>query len=285
MSRGRTVDLLTEARRGRYAVAAVNVVDDLSIGAVVDAAQQTRAPVIVQTSVKTVRAVGAPLLHSMVTAAADAASVPVALHLDHCPDRAVISTCLASGWSSVLFDASDRSLAQATEETSEVVAEAHAVQASVEAEIENITGVEDGVGSDLEGDRYPVDVIAEFVASTGCDFFAPAVGTAHGLYSSRPRLDPWRAAELSERLDVPLVLHGGTGLTEQEFRAFIDAGCSKVNLSTTLKRTYMQAALQHLREAEEEDRWDPPALFAQVARAVTADTAEHIRTFGAAGRA
>jgi len=277
-----TAGILASAMACDYAVAAVNVIDDLSIRAVVESAHLATSPLIVQTSVKTVRSLGSDFLARSFERAAAQVDVPVSLHLDHCPYRDMITECLEGGWSSVLFDASDRSLDDALRETTEVVQQAHAVGASVESEIENISGVEDEIGSDMEGSRYPVDVVADFVATTGCDYFAPAVGTAHGIYASTPQLDPGRAAEIADRLRIPLVLHGGTGLSDADFRRFIDAGCHKVNLSTTLKRAYMTSARDFLVDADHRGSWDAPAMFAAIREAVATDLTPHFTIFGSA---
>ena len=141
-------EILDRAFAERYGVAAINVVNDLTMEAVLAAAVQHRSPVIIQTSVKTVRSVGLDLLFAMWREMTAGIEVPVSLHLDHCPDRAVISACLRKGWNSVLFDASALPVAENQRQTIEVVAEARSFGASVEGEIEAITGVEDGIGSD-----------------------------------------------------------------------------------------------------------------------------------------
>ena len=115
-------EILDRAFAERYGVAAFNVVNDLSLEAVIAAAEEVRSPLIVQTSVKTVRSIGADVLSTMFRAMAEPASVPVTLHLDHCPEREVITTCLEAGWNSVLFDASSLSLEENTRQTIEVVA-------------------------------------------------------------------------------------------------------------------------------------------------------------------
>ena len=276
------------ARHGQehgYAVAAVNVLDDLSLRAVVAAAVEHASPVIVQISVKTVRSIGVDLVTAMFRAAADPAPVPVALHLDHCPHRDVIDDVVRAGWSSVLFDASDRDLAQAEAETAEVVRQAHAAGVDVESEVENIIGVEDGVGSDVSVHAYSVETLAEVAERTGADLLAPQLGTAHGQYSAAPVLLPDRVRALRRLTDRPVVLHGGTGLTEADFRSFVDAGVSKINISTGLKVAYMRAARDHLAQAEQRNRWDPPSMFADISRAVQAEVATYLPVFGSAGRA
>jgi fructose-bisphosphate aldolase, class II len=118
--------------------------------------------------------------------------VPVSLHLDHCPDRAVISRCLAKGWNSVLFDGSSLPVEENQRQTVEVVAEARSYGADVEGEIEAITGVEDGIGSDEEAQRQSLPVALDFIRATGITVFAPAIGNAHGVYHAEPTLDAQR---------------------------------------------------------------------------------------------
>jgi ketose-bisphosphate aldolase len=278
-----TLALVVAAEKGGYAVPAINIVDDLSIRAVVAAAEEIGSPVILQTSVKTVKSTGAALLASLVHAAARNASVPVALHLDHCPDRTVITQAIACGWSSVLFDASDRPLELARRETAQVVAEAHAAGVSVESEIENIIGVEDGVGSDEALHHYSIVELVKVAHETGADMLAPALGTAHGLYVADPVLRVDRVGELRKLTEIPIVLHGGTGLANEEFRAFIEAGVSKINISTALKLAYMRACQAHIAEAERTGTWEPMKMFDQISLAVQDVVTSHIGIFGSAG--
>jgi ketose-bisphosphate aldolase len=285
MPAARTLDLVIAGRDGGYAVAAVNIVDELSARAVIAAAETVDAPVILQTSVKTLRTTGTALVRAVVRTLADAARVPVALHLDHCPQREVITEALDAGWSSVLFDASDRAYEQAYKETAEVVQEAHEAGAAVECEIENITGVEDDVGSDEVVEPYPVEQLVAFAEETGSDLLAPALGTAHGVYKTAPRLRPDRARALRELTDLPLVLHGGTGLTAEDFAGFIRAGVSKINVSTALKLSYMRSCAAHLSEAERTGKYEPVKMFEHVFTSVRDEIAAHLAMFGCAGKA
>ncbi len=279
-----TLDLVTAARGKGYAVPAINIIDPLTIKAVVEAADAIGSPGILQTSVKTVKSAGAGLLHFAARDAADAASVGVSLHLDHCPDREVITLAIKHGWSSVLFDASDRDLDQARKETGEVCAEAHAAGVSVESEIENIIGVEDGVGSDEARHSYSVEQLVEVALETGTDLMAPQLGTAHGMYSSQPVLLPERVRQIGALTDLPVVLHGGTGLTQAEFDEFIDAGVTKINISTALKRAYMQSALDYLKQCEASNKWEPTKLFEPMIEASKALMVEFAGIFHSAGR-
>ncbi len=278
-------DIVDRGFAGRYGIAAINVVNDLTLEAVLAAAVEERAPVIIQTSVKTVRSVGLDLLFAMWQALTAGIEVPVSLHLDHCPDRAVISRCLAKGWNSVLFDASSLPVEENQRQTFEVVAEARSYGADVEGEIETITGVEDGIGSDEEAHRQSLPVSLEFIRATGITVFAPAIGNAHGVYRAEPTLDAQRVSDIVAAEPVPIALHGGTGLTDAQFADLIARGCAKVNISTALKVTYMQSSLEFLQKAEKRGTWDPPSLFTATRAAVKDMAADHMRRFGSAGQA
>src|SRR6478735_211253 len=269
-------NIVDPALKQRYGVPAINILNDLTLEGVLLAAVQERSPLIVQTSVKTVRSIGSRVLYGMWTSMTAGIEVPVSLHLDHCPDRDVITECLEVGWNSVLFDASQLPVAENQRQTVEVVAQARQYGAQVEGEIESITGVEDGIGSDTEAARQSLDVSVAYIRETGIDVFAPSIGNAHGVYSSAPTLDA---------TGIPCALHGGSGLTDEQFADLIARGCAKVNISTALKRQFMQSNLAFLRDAEQRDKWDPPSLFKAVQADTVALTAELMRTFGSAGKA
>jgi len=278
-------EIVDRAFSERYGVAAINVVNDLTMEAVLAAAVAERAPVIIQTSVKTVRSIGLDLLFAMWREMTAGIEVPVSLHLDHCPDREVLSACLRKGWNSVLFDASRLPVEENQRQTVEVVAEARSYGANVEGEIESITGVEDGIGSDEAAQRQSLPVALEFIRATGVDVFAPAIGNAHGVYRTEPKLDAQRVSDIVAAQPVPIALHGGTGMTDAQFSDLIARGCAKVNISTALKVTFMKSSLDYLRQAEERDSWDPPSLFGATRAAVTQMAADHMRRFGSAGKA
>ena len=278
-------EIVDRAFGERYGVAAINIVNDLTLEAVLAAAVEQRSPVIIQTSVKTVRSIGADLLFAMWREMTAGIEVPVSLHLDHCPDRVLLSDCLRKGWNSVLFDGSRLPVQENQRQTVEVVAEAHAHGAHVEGEIEAITGVEDDIGSDEEAKRESLPVALEFIRETGIDVFAPAIGNAHGVYRAEPHLDAQRVSDIVAAQPIPIALHGGTGMTDAQFTDLIARGCAKVNISTALKIAYMQSNLAFLRGAEERDQWDPPSLFGAVRATVKDLAADHMRRFGSVGRA
>ncbi|MET7898291.1 class II fructose-bisphosphate aldolase [Streptomyces mirabilis] len=280
---------LTEILSGpfneRYAVPAINVFNDLTLEAVLAAAVENASPLIVQTSVKTVKAIGSDVLYAMWTAMTAGIEVPVALHLDHCPEREVITECLRRGWNSVLFDASKLPVEENMRQTVEVVAEARAYGAAVEGEIESITGVEDGIGSDIAAEQQDLAVALEFLRTTQVDVFAPAIGNAHGSYRQAPVLDAQRVSDLVAAYPVPIALHGGSGLSDDQFRDLISRGCAKVNISTALKETFMKSNLAFLETAAERQKWDPPSLFRAVRQDVVELAGSLMRLFGSAGRA
>jgi fructose-bisphosphate aldolase class II len=277
-----TREIVKRAFDARYGVAAINVVNDLTMEAVLAAAEELRAPVIVQTSVKTVQSSGADVLFGMWTAMTESLTVPVALHLDHCPDRSVISLCLEKGWNSVLFDGSKLSVEENKRQTIEVVAEASRYGALVEGEIEGFKRVED-MADDERVNEQSLETAVDFVRSTGVDVFAPAIGNAHGMYKATPKLDNQRVTDIVEATGVAVALHGGTGMTPDQFSDLIGRGCAKVNISTALKIRFMQSGYDYITDHPTE--YDPPKLFAAQRAAVIEMAKDHIRMFGSEGKA
>jgi ketose-bisphosphate aldolase len=238
--------------------------------------------VIVQTSVKHVQLTGADVTIAIWRALTKDITVPVALHLDHCPDRAVISQCLALGWNSVLFDASKLSVDENRRQCREVVAEARGRGADVEGEIEGFKRTEEMTGLEAS-DVQSLETVVDFVNSTGVAVFAPAIGNAHGTYASTPTLDSQRVTDIVEATGIPVALHGGTGMTREQFSDLIARGCAKVNISTALKIAFMQAGYDHM--VGKPGTFDPPAQMQAQHAAVKAMAMDHIRMFGSEGKA
>jgi ketose-bisphosphate aldolase len=276
-------EILKDAFARRYGVGAFNIVNDLTMDAVLTAAAETRSPVIVQVSVKTVKVMGARLIRLMFEEMASRVPVPATLHLDHCPDRRVIEECIAAGWNSVLFDASNLSYEENMAQTKEVVALAHKTGVAVEGELEAVKGVEDGVGSEEGGAVVALDKALAFIRETRVDSFAPAIGTAHGVYKGKPQINFQRVAEIVAAEPVPLVVHGGTGLSEETFRELIRLGAPKVNISTQLKITMADGFREYL--AAKPTEYDPLKLLGGVKKKVVNQVIEFMRIFGSEGRA
>lgn len=278
-------DIVSRAFGERYGVPAINIFNDLTLEAVLAGAAQAKSPLIVQTSVKTVRSIGPKVLASLWRSMTDGIDVPVSLHLDHCPDRAILTTCLEQGWNSVHFDASELPVAENQRQTIDVVKQARLFGADVEGEIEAITGVEDGHGSDTEARRESLETSLQFIDATGVTVFAPSIGNAHGIYKSAPVLDFERVTDIVERYPIPIALHGGSGLTTEQFHNLIARGCAKINISTSLKETYMKSSLAFLTEAQKVNKWDPPSLFASTRREIVDLVVDLTHQFGSAGKA
>lgn len=278
-------EILKPAFAYRYGVPAINIFNDLTLEAVLAGAVQAKSPLIIQTSVKTVKSIGVEVLASMWRSMTAGIQIPVTLHLDHCPDREVITLCLKHGWNSVLFDASELPVEENQRQTIEVVKEAEQYGASVEGEIEAITGVEDGHGSDSLAKRQSLETSLNFIQATGIDVFAPSIGNAHGTYKSTPVIDYDRVSEIVAANPIPIALHGGSGLTNEQFAELIKRGCAKVNISTALKEIYMKSTLDFLLESQKKNKWDPPSLFSATRQTIINMVMDLTQQFGSKGKA
>jgi fructose-bisphosphate aldolase class II len=278
-------EILKPAFADRYGVPAINIFNDLTLEAVLAGAVQSKSPLIIQTSVKTVKSIGVEVLASMWRSMTAGIQIPVTLHLDHCPDREVITLCLKHGWNSVLFDASELPVEENQRQTIEVVKEAKQYGASVEGEIEAITGVEDGHGSDSLAKRQSLETSLNFIQATGIDVFAPSIGNAHGTYKSTPVIDYDRVSEIVAANPIPIALHGGSGLTNEQFDELIKRGCAKVNISTALKEIYMKSTLDFLLESQKKNKWDPPSLFSATRQTIINMVMDLTQQFGSKGKA
>jgi fructose-bisphosphate aldolase class II len=160
---------------------------------------------------------------------------------------------------------------------------AHSYGAAVEGELEPVKGVEDDHGSDEEGAIVSLEQAVEFMRTTGIDSFAPAIGTAHGVYTSEPNINYARVQEIVETEPLPIVLHGGTGLTDEQFHRLIALGCAKVNISTALKITYADSYRAYLQTYP--DEYNPLKLLDAVRMDVIAMAKGFMKTFGSEGKA
>ena len=276
-------DVMDRAFEKRYGVAAFNTVDDITMHGVISAAEQSKSPLIVQISVKTVKFWGAEVIKHMFTDMATRATVPVALHLDHCPDPAIAKACLEVGWNSVLFDGSGMTFEDNQKLTKEIVSFATTRDAVVEGEVVAVAGVEDGMGSDEEGGLPPIEKELEFIADTGIYCYAPPIGTAHGFYKAEPKIRYDRMDYLVKKTNMPMVLHGGTGLNDEVYGRLIALGAAKVNISTALKKTYADGFKHYLEKNP--TQYDPLKLIGAVQKDVVTLAQHYFRLFGSEGQA
>lgn len=248
------IGMLKQASAEKRAVGAFNILDYNSMRAVIKAAEEINAPVIIQTSTATVKFWGAGAIAGWARELAAASAVPTALHLDHCKDMEMIHKCIANGWTSVMIDASARPFAENVALTKEVVARAHPKGISVEGEIGKIGGVEDTVAVSAKDANLADPAQAEqFYKQTGIDCLAPAVGTAHGFYKETPKIAFDRIKEIAKLTGVPLALHGGTGLSDDVFRRCIRSGCAKINVSTHIKHAFISGFIAYYDEHRPEN--------------------------------
>ena len=226
-------DVLKKAQKEHYAVGLFNVPDSDMLEAAISAAEELNSPIIIGTAEVLLPYGELKLIAPGIIAAARRAKVPVVVHFDHGLTFEKCLEALKLGFSSIMFDGSANSREKNVEETREIVRIAHAFGASVEGEIGHVGDVGDGGNADY--DRYTtVKEAQEYLAETGVDALAIAIGTAHGAYKEKPRLDINRLREIRASVDTPLVLHGGSGLSDDDFRNTIREGIAKVNIFTDL---------------------------------------------------
>lgn len=226
-------NVLADAQKNHYAVGLFNTTDTDMLEAVIAAAEECRSPVIIGTAEVLLPHGDLKLIAPSIIAAAKRASVPVVVHYDHGLTFDRCMEALQLGFSSVMFDGSAGDYEKNMADTREIVKIAHAFGATVEGEIGHVgeASAEDNDATDL---YTRVEEAVEYLNATGVDALAVSVGTAHGAYKSKPKLDFNRLSDLRAALPVPLVLHGGSGLSDEDFRRSIACGIAKVNIFTDL---------------------------------------------------
>jgi tagatose 1,6-diphosphate aldolase GatY/KbaY len=238
-------EMLTTARAEHYAVGAFNVENMEMVQAVIEAAEHLASPVIIQTTPGTLGYAGVEMFHAQVAAQAAEASVPVALHLDHGDSFELAAQAVRAGYTSVMFDGSQRSYEDNVAVSKAVTAMCHPMGIPVELELGTVGGKEDQLTSKGIAYTDPGQAV-QFVGDTDPDFLAVAIGTSHGVYKGTPVLDTERLAQIAKVVTQPLVLHGSSGLTDNAVRECVDLGISKVNFATELRAAYTKAVRNYL---------------------------------------
>lgn len=277
-------EILLDAQKNNYGVGAFNVNNMEIIQAIIEAAEETRSPVILQASQGGIDYAGIEYIAALAKTAAEKATVPVAIHLDHGTDFKQIIGCIRHGFSSVMIDGSKYEFEENIEKTKEVVEIAHAVGVSVEAELGKIGGTEDDITVD-ERDATFTDPkeAAEFVERTGVDSLAIAVGTAHGVYKGIPKIDFDRITEIRKVVDIPLVLHGSSGVDYDDLREAISCGICKINIDTDLRAAFTGAIHEFIEKNP--DVIDPRKILGPAKVAMRETIKEKMEVFGSVGRA
>lgn len=275
-------EMLEKARKNGYAVGAFNA-DNLEIArAIIAAAEELSAPVIVQVTPVMGEYGGLENYAGIVKAEAKKAKVPVCLHLDHGDGIKTAKAALEAGYTSVMFDGSHISYEENVAVTAEVVALASTYGVPVEAELGKIGGTEDGISARGDSNTDPKQA-KEFVERTGAASLAIAIGTAHGFYEGTPVLDKKRVSEIKEKVSVPLVLHGASGLSYEDVRECVERGICKINFATELRVAYTDAIKRLL--AEKPQAYDPKEFGRAGMAAVKSAVMDRIKMCGCDNKA
>ncbi|NLM06372.1 MAG: class II fructose-1,6-bisphosphate aldolase [Tissierellia bacterium] len=276
--------LLEDARDKGYAVGAFNVNNMEIVQAIIEAAEETQSPCILQASQGAIKYAGLDFLFALAKTAAEITTVPVAIHLDHGTDFDQIVQCIRAGFSSIMIDASKYPLEENIERTKRVVEIAKPINVTVEAELGKIGGTEDQIVVDERDATYTDPEEAKiFVEKTGVDSLAVAVGTAHGVYKGEPKLDFDRIEALSKAVSCPLVLHGSSGVPYDALKKAISLGISKVNIDTDLRLSFTDGLKDFLKENR--DNFDPRKILGPARENMKKAVIEKMEVFGSVGKA
>lgn len=274
--------MLLDAQKGGYAVGAFNVENMEMVKAVIAAAEELRAPVLLQTTPSTVKYGTLETYFAIVAAEARKASVPVCLHLDHGSSFELAVQAIKAGYTSVMIDGSHENFEDNIAVTKKVVDAARACGIPVEAELGRVGGKEDDLEADADTNTDPIEA-KEFVERTGVSSLAIAIGTAHGFYAGTPVLDKERVSEIRKVVSVPLVLHGASGLSDDDVRECVQRGMCKVNFATELRVAYTDAGKKLL--AENPETFDPKKLGVVGMEAVKELVKERMKVCGCDNKA
>ena len=274
--------MLLDAQRRGYAVGAFNCENMEMVKAIIAAAEQMRTPVMLQTTPSTLRYASPSMFAAMVRAEAEAAGVPVCLHLDHGSSFELAMQAMKAGYSSVMIDGSKLEFDQNIEVSRRVADVAKAVGIPVEAELGKVGGKEDDLEAEADTNTDPAQAV-EFVERTGVTSLAVAIGTAHGFYVGTPVLDKERLSEIRKVVDIPLVLHGASGLSDEDVSDCVSRGICKVNFATELRKAFTDACRKLA--AEDEKAFDPKAFGKVGMAAVTELVMNRMKVLGCEGMA
>ena len=277
-------ELLLDAQKNKYAVGAFNVNNMEIIQAIINAAEEMNSPVILQASQGGIKYAGIEYIASLGKLAGRNSKVPVALHLDHGTDFDQVMLCIRHGFTSVMIDGSRFPLEENIAITKKVVDIAHAVGVTVEAELGKIGGTEDHITVSEQDATFTDPLEAKrFVEETGVDYLAIAVGTAHGVYKGEPKLDFERIKAIREVVDVPLVLHGSSGVPAESLQKAIALGIAKVNIDTDIRAAFSDAVQEFV--GNNPNEIDPRKILGPATKAMKSIIMEKMEIFGSAGRA
>ncbi len=284
-------EMLLKATEEKYAVGAFNCTNLIQMEAVVAAAVEKKAPLIIQASVAPSKFLSPGVIAAIYRTLAESAPIPICLHLDHCTDVEFCKECADAGYTNIMIDASKQPFEENIAQTRQMCEYCHASgDISVEGELGTVSGVEDQIKvAEDEAQLCDPGQALEFVDRTGVDIFAPAIGTAHGVYKTKnPKLDFDRLAKIAELINgssprVPLVIHGGTGLKPDVAQKLVSLGGSKFNVSTGLKHTLIDTTYDYI--SSHRDEYNPGKIDASVKEAIKGRIEYWIDLLGCTGKA
>ena len=277
--------ILQNARNGRYAVGAFNCLSLEHVMGAIQAAEELRSPIILQLAEVQFPCAPMELMAPVYLEAAKRASVPVAVHLDHGQSLETCVKAIQLGFNSVMFDGAELSFEENVRQTAEIVRIAHAAGVDVEAELGRVGDT--GFGGEGTGEATPdvftdVEESAEFIRRTGVETLAIAIGNLHGRYVATPKLNIVRLKEIASRNELPLVLHGGSGTSEEDFKSCIHNGICKINVATALQMAVTDAVRKYLSENEAAGYIDTKSVIVE---ATKESVKQHILLFESNGKA
>ncbi len=299
-------DLMVPARKNGYAIPALNVQNLESIKAVVEAATEEKSPAIMQITPSVIKYAGLDYITAIAKTAAQTAPVPLAIHLDHGEDYDTAIKCVNAGFTSVMIDGSFLSFEENIKVTKRVVDYAHPKGVSVEAELGKLAGVEERSVEEKDAILTDPQNAKEFVEKTGIDTLAVAIGTSHGAYKfkSQAKLDQERLKQISQKVTIPLVLHGASsvpawitekatkygatlegakGVSEDQLQQAIKQGVAKINIDTDLRLAFTATVREVLTNNPKE--FDPRKILGPAKDAMKEVAKGKMRLFGSSGKA
>jgi fructose-bisphosphate aldolase class II len=299
-------DLMVPARKNGYAIGAFNVQNLESMSAIVEAATEEKSPAILAITPSVIKYANLAYIANLVKTAAQLAPVPLTMHLDHGEDFETAVKCVDAGFTSVMIDGSFLKLDENVALTKRVVSVAHPKGVSVEAELGKLAGVEERSVAEKEAILTDPETAVEFVRKTGVDTLAVAIGTSHGAYKfkSEAKLDMERLKIISEKIDIPLVLHGASsvpqwlvekatkygatlsgakGIPEDQYRKAISLGIAKINIDTDLRLAFTATVREVLTNSPKE--FDPRKILGPAKEAMKEVAKGKMRLFGSSGKA
>ena len=276
-------EMLQKAREGKYAIGAFNVENMEMVMAVLAAAEAKNSPVIMQTTPGTIKYAGVDYYYANVAAAAKRSSVPVVMHLDHGDSFQRAMAAYRAGYTSIMIDGSKLPFEDNVDLTKRVVDACHPGGVYVEGELGKVGGKEDDLEGDDDNPYTDPEEAKIFVEKTGVDYLAIGVGTAHGVYKGIPKVNTDLIATIHDMVDVPLVLHGTSGVPDEQVITAVKNGICKVNYATDLRIAFTRGAKEFMTEHPE--AFDPKKYSQQGMAEVQKYVEQKIEVCGSVGKA